>query len=458
MVVPEETPVIVPEETPMVVSEETPMVVSEETPMVVSEETPMVFSEEKLLEVFPGPVPEEPIAGSHQTVKVDTADDAIEYLIKNPKNPTWEEFRERRDQEHRKAQTLMRSFMDSLMADPDLFGKSKPTAEPVSEPVSESVSEPVFESVSEPVSEPVSGVVPMKTALKKPRVVFICDRKIMCYFEDYINTFHNIFDVSIFLFNVVEMIDGFLGQHIIAGIQKETFYIFMQYVPPNVMGKLDLYIAEGFKMGIFNTEQLSKKENAWMINNQHPFFYRVDYSEVNLLVVANEMNHKKIYLPYQLHLREIRSADVVKDKGVCIIYPYVSERRFKIINDLKEKGIQVDVIGGFGEGRDVELFRYKVLLNVHFDEDFNIFEEMRCVRAVFNQMIVVSEKSWYDDLHILRRHFLVCDYDKIVAKVIDVLVNYDLYHSHLFRSFDKLMPVYDADLQAIALENVGKVI
>jgi hypothetical protein len=433
-VIQEETPVVVPEETPVIVPEETPVIVPEETPVVVPEETPVVVPEEKLLEVFPDPLPEEPV----QRVKVDTADDAIEYLTKTSK---WNEFRERRDMEHKKAQTLMRSFMDSLMTDPDVFGRSKP------------ISEPLSEHVSEPIEE-----LTLKTALKKPRVVFICDRKIMCYFEDYINTFHNIFEVSIFLFTAVEMIDGFLGQQIIAGSQRETFYIFMQFVPPNVMEKLNLYIAEGFKMGIFNTEQLSKKEHAWMINCQHPFFYRVDYSEVNLLVIANEMNHKKIYLPYQVHPREIRSTEVVKDRGVCIIYPYKSERRYKIINDLKAKGIQVDEISGFQEARDAELFRYKVLLNVHFADDYNVFEEMRCVRAVFNQMIVISEKSWYDDLHILRRHFLVCDYDQIVAKVVDVVVNYNLYHSHLFRSFDRLMPVYDADLQAIALENIAKVV
>ncbi len=308
------------------------------------------------------------------------------------------------------------------------------------------------------VSLPITPI-PIVTPQKKLHIVFICEQKIVHYFEDYINTFHNLFEVTIILFNVMEVTEEYMRDQIEKGLHKERFYIFMQYIPPHVLQNIDFYQSIGCKMGIFNTEQLSNKKNAWMINCQHPFFYRVDYSEVNLFILSNEngLNQKKIHLPYQVHLREISHQEIPKDRDVCIIFPYMSERRYKIITELKEKGISVDIIRGFREVRDAELFRYKVLLNVHFADDFNIFEEMRCVRAIFNQMIVVSEKSWYDDLHLLRRHFLVCEYDHIVAKVIDVMVHYDMYHSHLFRSFDKLMPIYDADLQAIARENVEKV-
>ncbi len=282
----------------------------------------------------------------------------------------------------------------------------------------------------------------------KIKVAFICDRISFIYFEDYIHTFHNLFEVIIYLFNKEDDIPYFLENNY-------TFYIFLQFVPKIILNNLDFYKNNHYKLGIFNTEQLSRKGYAHMINNLDPYFYRVDYSEINLLVVAIELNHKKIYLPYQIHQREIKNLPKIYD--VCMIYPYKSEKRHKIINDLQSIGIHVDEISGFGDLRDNKLFQYKVLINVHYDNDYQIFEEMRCNRCIFNKMIVVSETSLYDDFHILKKHILVCDYDKIVNKVKDIIINYQLYYDHIFRSFDKLLPIYDNDFQNIANSNIQKV-
>ncbi len=289
----------------------------------------------------------------------------------------------------------------------------------------------------------------------KINISFICDRKIIHFFEDYIHTFHHILNVEIFLFTNTNQITNYLNSFTLnnPSLINHTFFIFMQSIPYEIIQNIQFYIDHQYKLGLFNTEQLSRHGYGKMINSYHPYIYRVDYSEVNLLVVANEL--KKIYLPYQVHYNEIKNYP--KNADVCIIYPHNSERRHKIINELKSCGIQVDEISGFLGSRDEKLFRYKILLNIHFDKDYQIFEEMRCNRCIMNQMIVISEKSLYDDLHLLRRHFLICDYDQIVNKVKDVLVNYDLYHSHLFRSFDKLVHVYDNDLQNICYENINKV-
>jgi hypothetical protein len=289
----------------------------------------------------------------------------------------------------------------------------------------------------------------------KKYIVFLCERKIISYFEDYIHTFHHIFNVEIFLFTNTSQITNYLQSFISNNNmnQNNTFFIFMQFIPQEIIQNIQFYIEHHYKLGLFNTEQLSRPSYEKIINSYHPYFYRVDYSEVNLFFVSNEL--KKIYLPYQVHHNEI--FNYPKSADVCIIYPYKSERRYKIINELKNCGIHIDEISGFLGTRDEKLFRYKILLNIHFDEDYNIFEEMRCNRCIMNQMIVISEKSWYDDLHLLRKHFLICDYEQIVDKVKDVLINYDLYHSHLFKSFDKLLPIYENDLKNIASENINKI-
>ncbi len=288
------------------------------------------------------------------------------------------------------------------------------------------------------------------------KIIFLCDRNLIHFFEDYINTFHHIFDVEIYLFIHQNTIKSYIDQY---PNPSHHLFIFMQSIPHSICKNIQYYIDHQYKLCLFNTEQLSRKEYAYRINNAyHPYIYRMDYSEVNLFIVANEL--KKVYLPYQVHHREIVNTNRPKGndgRDVCMIYPHKSERRHKIINELKSRGVNVHLISGFLGARDTELFQHKILLNIHFDEDYQIFEEMRCNRCIMNQMIVISEKSLYDDLHLMRRHFISVDYDQVVDKVIDVLINYELYHTHLFRSFDKLLPVYEEDLITIAKESMEKI-
>lgn len=285
---------------------------------------------------------------------------------------------------------------------------------------------------------------------QKYKIIFICDRKIISFFEDYINTFHNIFDVEIYLFFDKDSIKSYLDHYINPHI---PIFIFMQFIPQNICDHIQFYIDHKYKLCVFNTEQLTRKNYNHIIHSYHRYIYRMDYSEANLFLVSNELN--KIYLPYQVHYNEIRN--IPKTKDVCMIYPHQSVRRNKIIEELKSKNINVDIISGFLGSRDNKLFQYKVLINVHYDQDYQILEEMRCNRCIMNKMVVISEKSLHDDIYLLRKHIIICDYQEIVDKVINVLHNYDLYYNHLFRSFDKLLSIYDNDLQSIANENIKSI-
>ena len=92
-------------------------------------------------------------------------------------------------------------------------------------------------------------------------------------------------------------------------------------------------------------------------------------------------------------------------------------------------------IVGFDKTRDEHLFKHKIALNIHFNERFKIFEQMRCNRCVFNKMIVITEKSLDVDYE-LKPYIIECDYDELVDTVIDVLENYDFYYNKLFDNFN----------------------
>ncbi len=282
-------------------------------------------------------------------------------------------------------------------------------------------------------------------------IVFICDRKLIHYFEDYINTFHHIFHVEILLYHDPNMIHIDEGD----GEKRKRLLIFLQSIPPNIY---EQYAGSRYHIALLNTEQLSR--TSWNKRIPHGVIH-IDYSEANLLCLEKSgCGHgSRIYLPYQLHHREIRQYyQPKKSRDVCIIYPHTSERRHKVIRDLKERGVNVDIISGFGHSRDVELFQYKILINLHFSEEYKIFEELRCCRAIFHQMIVISESSLYDDLHLLRKHFISVPYECVANKVVDVLANYELYHSHLFHLFEThFLPIYEDTLIQTAHTNISSI-
>ena len=55
------------------------------------------------------------------------------------------------------------------------------------------------------------------------------------------------------------------------------------------------------------------------------------------------------------------------------------------------KTVPIDIVAGWGQERDQELFKHKILVNIGLSHDRMIFEALRCYRCLFNKMIVISE-------------------------------------------------------------------
>jgi hypothetical protein len=106
-----------------------------------------------------------------------------------------------------------------------------------------------------------------------------------------------------------------------------------------------------------------------------------------------------------------------------------------IINSLKKLGVQTNEIKGYDIERDNLLFRYKILLNIHYNETYNIFEQMRCNRCIFNKVIVITQKSINNDFE-LKEYIIESEYDNLVDTTINVINNYKYYYDKLFSNFD----------------------
>jgi hypothetical protein len=93
---------------------------------------------------------------------------------------------------------------------------------------------------------------------------------------------------------------------------------------------------------------------------------------------------------------------------------------------LKEKGVNVFYVNNaWRDERDILIGKCKILVNIHYGDDYNVYESIRCDRWIFSGKVVVSESS--QDQENLDIYPLVewAPYDKLVDKVIETLKNYD---------------------------------
>jgi hypothetical protein len=188
----------------------------------------------------------------------------------------------------------------------------------------------------------------------------------------------------------------------------DTFHIFLtsSLAPKNVYPILCLSVPLDMndKFVFYNTEQLSRKKAVDTILTiaRNPLCVEVwDYSKANIDILASYgivANHVPAVLPesYLTRLRTYRSLDCTYDVGFC--GDLSSNRRMSILDSLKDLGYKVNYINNiFGEERDKEIAKCKIILNIHFADDYNIFESARCEPWLAIGVPVISETSLDND-------------------------------------------------------------
>ena len=198
-------------------------------------------------------------------------------------------------------------------------------------------------------------------------------------------------------------------------------HIFLKTVPA--------YIQSG-AIGLLNTEQLTSDTMATWTNCYHTAI--LDYSLENMKL--NKTKLPKYYLPYQYNPNEIYNYEKTKD--VCFVGFNDGSRRGNILRQIPDITI---IENTYGKARDEILFSHKILVNIHYSDNFSIHEQIRTTRCVFNKMIVITESSSDDSLVPLTDFMITTPYGMIPKTVEYVLKNYDTIHAHLFRkSFDEV--------------------
>lgn len=268
-------------------------------------------------------------------------------------------------------------------------------------------------------------------------IVLMIEKDLFKYTEDYIYSIGPLLKCEIILYRYFNnnMID------------KQKKYIFWVRIPSELK-----ITNETNNIYIFNTEQMCKKYDNWCenMNNIHKQIKIIDFSKENLKYMDETYSY--FFLPYQVNYSELHNFK--KDKEICIISDNnISKRRKYIVEKLKQHNINVDIISGFGKQRDLQIFKYKIILNIGWTECCKIFESIRCDRCVYNKMIVISDTKDDQNSNYLKDFIIFEEYEKIPNRVINVLQNYDTIYKKLFENFD--IQEIDNKIKKLSLSTVN---
>lgn len=100
----------------------------------------------------------------------------------------------------------------------------------------------------------------------------------------------------------------------------------------------------------------------------------------------------------------------------------------------------------------------KILINIHRRYEAHSFEELRCLPALQNGAIVVSEKSPLTNLLPYNKLIIWEDYDNIIDKVKEILNNYEKYYKQIFceKNINVLKNIELANKKSIEVKILNK--
>ena len=176
---------------------------------------------------------------------------------------------------------------------------------------------------------------------------------------------------------------------------------------------------------LYNTEQLTRKNQLervlYEINLTSPKEIW-DYSQANCDILKSYniiAKHVPLKSPdyYIQQCKAWRSEGFKYDVGFC---GGLSNRRIKILNALIDKGFSIGGVKLFGESRDKALAQSRIHINIHNEDDFQIFEAARCDIWLCAGVPVISEHSLEDDPRCIN-----VPYDKLVEITTKYVLLYD---------------------------------
>lgn len=176
-----------------------------------------------------------------------------------------------------------------------------------------------------------------------------------------------------------------------------------------------------FKKILYNIEQLTRESELTKILSRiscKDIIEVWDYSitNCNILKVNNiEARH----VPFRLSIERILEYRCLNVEKVYDIFfcGQMSEYRMNILDELRKKGKEVLIFdGNYSTERDINIGKSKLLINIHYNETYRVFESVRCEPWLASGFPVLSEESVDND-----PRCTTVSYEKLVDKACEML-------------------------------------
>jgi hypothetical protein len=139
-------------------------------------------------------------------------------------------------------------------------------------------------------------------------------------------------------------------------------------------------------------------------------------------------------LPYCYNLEEVKLlSDLYKNTEKIYHIGMISvnsRRRLYICQCLSRLGLKVNIINKWGIDREKEMAKCHILLNVHFSDEYKIFEEIRCLRWWFAGVPIISENSLYMEKLDIYPYIIWSPYNNLINTVTDYFKNKIKYEKY----------------------------
>lgn len=193
------------------------------------------------------------------------------------------------------------------------------------------------------------------------------------------------------------------------------------------VGKIEYDNNKCYYVRVVEIDKLN--EGDIVIEYSNPNIYNI-----NSIESYNKLSKKTIYIAPIFYKNNYINLKNRNNDVITTFYNENEPRRADMINIIKSKNLNYKNINTCFDKDDLQKLyqNTKILINIHQTSHHDTFEELRCLPALQNGVIVVSEKSPLNHLIPYNELIIWADYDNIVNKVEEVLENYEEYYKQIF--------------------------
>ena len=187
------------------------------------------------------------------------------------------------------------------------------------------------------------------------------------------------------------------------------------------------------KLYFINIEQMSHSSYYKMIRNVDTNINIIDYSEENIPYFKNIYKNIFLFPPY---FKENKN---VLNKNIDILSIGNNEYRNNILKSIYfNTNLKILFLNNcYGEIRDKYFAESKIYINIHCSNEHNTMELIRIVNLIMNKVIIISEKSIYDELLFLKKYIIICnDLNNLNQLIADILINYNDVFKKIYGNFN----------------------